>query len=101
MPMWYGQRIEKGAVAHKIENNIHLLCLRQSLGKPRAFTLHSLRPKPKELFRARLITRRRDYIQPCVSCNVQRRLAKSRSRATKNESLSLFNLQIAIEAGPC
>src|SRR5262249_21173862 len=79
----------------------HLLCLRQSLGKSRAFNLRSLRPKSKELFKARIIARRCYHIQPCISCNVQRRLTKSRRRAAKKESLPLFDLQVAIEAGPC
>src|SRR5215471_4415207 len=101
MPAGNANRIDKRAVADKVEHNIHFLCFRESLGKLRAFHLYSLRPKSNELFKTRLIARCGYHVQACISRNVQCRLTKSRSRAAKKESLSLFDLQVAKKAGPC
>src|SRR5262249_26458065 len=101
MTMWNANRIEKRAVADKVEHNIHFLCFGQPFGKFRALHLHSLRPKSEELFKTRLIARRCYHVQPRIGRNVQGRLAESGSSAAEKESLPLFDSQVAVETGPC
>src|SRR5262249_16791431 len=101
MPMWNSNRIEERPVTDKVEHDIHLLCFRQPLGELRPLKLHPLRSKPKKLLKTGLIARGCDHLQPCVGGNIQGCLPEGRSRATKKERLPLFNLQIAIETGPC
>src|SRR5262249_18204586 len=101
VPMGNGNRIEERAITDKVEHDIHLLHFGQALGEPRTLKFHPMGPEPKKLLKARLIARGRDHLQPCVGGNIQGCLPEGRSRAAKNEGLSFFDLQIAIEAGPC
>src|SRR5262249_4345666 len=101
MTLWNANRIEKRPVPEKVEHNIHFLCFRQPFGKFRALHHDYLRPKTEELFKMRHIARRCYHVQLRIGRNVQGRLAESGSRAAKKESLPLFDLQVAVETGPC
>src|SRR5262249_36982057 len=91
-------RIEKGAIADKVEDHVHLLCFQQTLGELRAFKLRSPGSELEKLLEAGWITRGRDHIQPCVRGDIQSCLPEGGSRATKKKGLPFFDLQIAIEA---